>query len=44
MPLGGLGPLWAIYDADHFPDMAAKPIDQRFAHCPWALYHVDVQA
>ena len=44
MPLGGLGPLWAIYDADRFPDMAAKPIDQRFAMCPWALYHIDVQA
>jgi hypothetical protein len=44
MPLGGLGPLWAIYDADRFPDMAAKPVDQRFAQCPWALYHIDVQA
>jgi hypothetical protein len=44
MPLGGLGPLWAVYDADRFPDMAAKPVDQRFAQCPWALYHIDVQA
>jgi hypothetical protein len=44
MPLGGLGPLWAIYDADKFPDMAAKPVDQRFALCPWGLYHIDVQA
>lgn len=44
MPLGGLGPLWAIYDADRFPEMAAKPVDQRFAQCPWALYHIDVQA
>ena len=44
MPLGGLGPLWAIYDADRFPDMAAKAFDQRFAQCPWALYHIDVQA
>jgi len=44
MPLGGLGPLWAIYDADRFPDMAAKPVDQRFALCPWALYHIDVQS
>ena len=44
MPLGGLGPLWAIYDADRFPDMAAKTLDQRFALCPWALYHIDVQA
>ena len=41
---GGLGPLWAIYDADRFPDMAAQPVDQRFALCPWALYHIDVQA
>ena len=44
MALGGLGPLWGIYDADRFPDMAAKPVDQRFALCPWALYHIDVQA
>lgn len=44
MPLGGLGPLWALYDADRFPDMAAKPVDQRFAQCPWGLYHIDVQA
>lgn len=44
MPLGGLGPLWAIYEADRFPDMAAKPVDQRFAQCPWGLYHIEVQA
>ena len=43
MPLGGLGPLWALYDADRFPEMAAKPVDQRFAQCPWGLYHIDVQ-
>jgi hypothetical protein len=44
MPLGGLGPLWAVYEADKFPDMAAKPVNERFALCPWGLYHVDVQA
>lgn len=44
MPLGGLGPLWAIYEADKFSDMAAKPVDQRFAQCPWGLYHIEVQA
>jgi len=44
MPLGGLGPLWAVYDADRVPDMAALPLPQRFAACPWALYHVDVKA
>src|SRR5688572_1303776 len=31
MALGGLGPLWAVYDADRFADMAAKPVDQRFS-------------
>jgi hypothetical protein len=44
MPLGGLGPCWALYDADRFPEMAAKPVNQRFALCPWALYHIDVAA
>ena len=43
MPLGGLGPLWAIYDADRFSDMAVKPVTERFGLCPWALYHIDVQ-
>ena len=44
MALGGLGPLWAIWEADKFPDLMAKPLDQRFAGCPWGLYHIDVQA
>ncbi len=44
MALGGLGPLWAVYEADRFPDMAAKPPDQRFAMCPWGLYHIEVHA
>lgn len=44
MPLGGLGPLWAVYDADRAPDMAAKPVTERFALCPWGLYHVEVLA
>lgn len=43
MALGGLGPLWAVYDADRVPAMAALPLAQRFASCPWALYHVDVR-
>jgi hypothetical protein len=42
MPLGGLGPLWAVYDADRFADMAAKKVNERFAQCPWGLYHIDV--
>jgi hypothetical protein len=43
MPLGGLGPLWAVYDADRAPDMAALPLAQRFSKCPWGLYHVEVR-
>jgi hypothetical protein len=42
MPLGGLGPLWAIYDADNVPEMAAKPLPERFGACPWALYHIEI--
>ncbi|NML45388.1 molybdopterin-dependent oxidoreductase [Ramlibacter sp. G-1-2-2] len=44
MPLGGLGPLWALFDVDRVPEFAAKPLDQRFANLPWALFHIDVQA
>jgi len=44
MALGGLGPLWALYDADRVPQMAAQPLAARFNACPWALYHIEVQA
>lgn len=43
MSLGGLGPLWAVYDADKHPDMMAKPVSERFALCPWANYHIEVK-
>lgn len=43
MALGGLGPLWAVYDADRVPEMAARPVRERFGSCPWALYHIEVQ-
>ena len=42
MALGGLGPLWAIPDADRVPELAARPLAQRFGGCPWSLYHIDV--
>lgn len=44
MPLGGLGPLWAVYDADRVPEMAAQPLAARFGNSPWALYHIAVTA
>ncbi|MDB5777265.1 MAG: molybdopterin-dependent oxidoreductase [Herbaspirillum sp.] len=43
MPLGGLGPLWAIYDADRFPEMMARPLTARFTLCPWAMYHIELR-
>ena len=43
MALGGLGPLWTIYDADAFADTAAQPLEQRFGSCPWATYHIEVK-
>jgi hypothetical protein len=42
LPIGGFGPLFAIYDADRIPEMAQKPLDQRFAHCPWGLYCIQI--
>ena len=42
MALGGLGPLWAVLDADRIPELAAKPLAERFAVCPWGLYHIGV--
>jgi hypothetical protein len=44
LAIGGLGPLWAIHEADRFPEMASKPVTERFAGCPWGLYHIGVQA
>lgn len=43
MPLGGLGPLWAVYEPERVPEMAHRPLAERFAQCPWALYHIEVQ-
>lgn len=42
MALGGLGPLWAVYDADSYAEAAARPLAERFVLCPWALYHIEV--
>lgn len=42
MALGGLGPNWAVYDADNLPAFKDKPVKERFALCPWGLYYIDV--
>ncbi|WP_409362583.1 molybdopterin-dependent oxidoreductase [Acidovorax soli] len=43
MALGGLGPQWAVYDADNVAPFKDKPVQERFALCPWGLYHIDVK-
>ena len=42
MALGGLGPLWAVYEPDRFPELASKPLPERFAGCPWGVYAIHV--
>jgi hypothetical protein len=44
LSIGGLGPLWAVYDADRLPDFKDKPLKQRFGLCPWGLYFIEVKA
>jgi hypothetical protein len=44
LALGGLGPQWAVYEADTVAAFKDKPLKERFALCPWGLYHIDVKA
>lgn len=44
LSIGGLGPLFALYDADRIEEIAKKPLNQRFSGCPWGLYCVQVRA
>src|SRR5207237_4110806 len=43
LAIGGLGPLWAVYDADRLPDFKDKPLKQRFALSPSGLYFIEVK-
>ena len=43
LALGGLGPQWAVLDADTVAPFKDKPLKERFALCPWGLYHIDVK-
>jgi hypothetical protein len=42
LALGGVGPLWAVYDPARVPGMMDLPLAERFTRCPWGLYHIDV--
>ena len=41
--VGGLGPLWAMVDANRVPPFKDKPLKERFGLCPWGLYYIDVK-
>jgi hypothetical protein len=42
LALGGLGPQWAVYEADTIAVFRSKPVKERFALCPWGLYFIEV--
>ncbi|CAE6808691.1 molybdopterin-dependent oxidoreductase [Paraburkholderia haematera] len=42
LPLGGLGPLWVVYDPDSIPELAGKPLKDRFVLSPWGFYQMQV--
>ena len=42
LALGGLGPQWAILEADTLAAFKDKPLKERFALCPWGLYSIEV--
>jgi hypothetical protein len=42
LALGGLGPQWAVYEPESIPQFRERPVKERFALCPWALYYIDV--
>lgn len=44
LPLGGLGPLWAVYDPAQIPLLAGKPLKEQFSLCPWGVYHIQINA
>nr|WKF61926.1 hypothetical protein HUO10_006458 [Paraburkholderia busanensis] len=42
LSLGGVGPLWATYDADNIAELSNKPLKDRFELSPWGFYHLQV--
>lgn len=42
LAIGGLGPQWAVHDADRLEAFRDKPLNERFALCPWGLYLIEI--
>ncbi len=42
LSIGGLGPLWSVFDPVSVPSLRDKPLAQRYADCPWGTYCIEV--
>lgn len=42
LSIGGLGPLWAVFDPVSVPSLRDKPLAERYADCPWGTYCIEV--
>lgn len=43
LSIGGLGPLWAVFDPVSVPTLRDKPLAERYADCPWGNYCIEVE-
>jgi len=43
LSVGGLGPQWAVYEADNIPEFKSRPVNERFTLAPWGLYLIEVK-
>jgi hypothetical protein len=42
LSIGGLGPLWAVFDPVSVPSLRDKLLAERYADCPWGTYCIEV--
>ncbi|AQW30104.1 molybdopterin-dependent oxidoreductase [Ralstonia syzygii subsp. celebesensis] len=42
LAIGGLGPLFVMYDVDRLADARAQPATDRYQNCVWGLVHIEV--
>jgi hypothetical protein len=42
LSIGGLGPLWAVFNPVSVPSLRDKPLTERYAECPWGTYCIEV--
>lgn len=42
LAIGGLGPLWAVFDPGSVPSLRDRRLAERYADCPWGTYCIEV--